>query len=299
MENSILVSCTVCAYNSSKTILDTLESIKAQTYRNIELIVSDDCSTDNTVNICREWIQKNGKRFVRVELITVEKNTGITANCNRIWKKCHGEWIKGCAADDMLLPNCVDDYLEYIKNHPEARWVASQIRRYKDSFDEENCMSRHHVSTRGLYDLSAEKQLLQVAVANTIPAVSLFLQTTLIEEMGGYNTKYSFEDWPFNVNVLDHGYKLYFLDKETACYRFHDSTSQSKAELFNTRFIKESRRFQEEDCFRHLMCRQVKGIKKRWKLQDFFIKYNLNRRTPFISKMYYAVFLIINKLYNL
>ncbi len=51
-----LVSIIVCTYNSSKYVLETLESAKEQTYQNVELIVSDDCSTDNTVELCRKWI---------------------------------------------------------------------------------------------------------------------------------------------------------------------------------------------------------------------------------------------------
>lgn len=83
MGNNILVSCTVLSYNSAKTILETLESIKAQTYQNIELIVSDDCSKDNTVELCRQWIAVNKNRFVRVVLLTVKENTGVCANGNR------------------------------------------------------------------------------------------------------------------------------------------------------------------------------------------------------------------------
>ncbi len=52
-----LVSIVVITYNSAKFILETLESSKAQTYKNIELIISDDCSTDNTVEICQQWIR--------------------------------------------------------------------------------------------------------------------------------------------------------------------------------------------------------------------------------------------------
>ena len=72
-----LFSIIIVTYNSSPYVLETLESARAQTYQNIELIITDDCSIDNTVNICREWIDKNKERFVRTELITVEQNTGI------------------------------------------------------------------------------------------------------------------------------------------------------------------------------------------------------------------------------
>ena len=69
-----LVSIIVITYNSAKYVLETLESARYQTYQNIELIVSDDCSVDNTVEICNNWIKKNSNRFARVELITVNKN---------------------------------------------------------------------------------------------------------------------------------------------------------------------------------------------------------------------------------
>lgn len=68
-----LVSVSIITYNSSSTILETLDSIYSQSYQNIELIVSDDCSTDNTVEICKKWIDEHKDRFVRVELLTVEK----------------------------------------------------------------------------------------------------------------------------------------------------------------------------------------------------------------------------------
>lgn len=77
-EKNPLVSIIVITYNSAKYVLETLESAKAQTYQNIKLIVSDDCSTDNKIEICRKWLEKNKGRFVRTELITVEQNTDCT-----------------------------------------------------------------------------------------------------------------------------------------------------------------------------------------------------------------------------
>ena len=109
-----LVSIIVITYNSAKYVLETLESAKAQTYQNIELIVSDDCSIDNTVEICREWIEQNKNRFVRTELITIPENTGIPANCNRGVRAAQGEWVKLIAGDDMLDNDCILNYVNYI-----------------------------------------------------------------------------------------------------------------------------------------------------------------------------------------
>ena len=89
-----LVSVVVITYNSAQYVLETLNSIKEQSYSNIELIISDDCSKDKTVEICRDWLAKNKEKFVRTELITVEKNTGTSANINRGIKASKGKWIK-------------------------------------------------------------------------------------------------------------------------------------------------------------------------------------------------------------
>ena len=96
-----LITVGVIAYNSSEYILELLESIKAQSYQNVELIVSDDKSTDNTVAICEEWISKNKDRFVRAEVIVPEHNTGTAGNYNRALFAAKGEWMKFIDGDDL------------------------------------------------------------------------------------------------------------------------------------------------------------------------------------------------------
>ena len=89
-----LVSIKVATYNSRKFVIETLESSKAQTYPNIELIISDDCSSDDTVALCQGWLAKNKGKFVNTQIITVPENTGIPANCNRCINASRQDWIK-------------------------------------------------------------------------------------------------------------------------------------------------------------------------------------------------------------
>lgn len=100
-ENS-LVSVVLITYNSSKYVLDTLESVKNQTWDNIELIISDDGSTDNTTAICSNWLSENQNRFYNALLITVDENTGIPSNCNRGLRATKGEWLKTISGDFEL-----------------------------------------------------------------------------------------------------------------------------------------------------------------------------------------------------
>ena len=66
-ESQPVVTVSVSTYNSSKYVVETLESIKAQTWKNIILQISDDCSTDNTIELCRNWIEQNKERFVETK----------------------------------------------------------------------------------------------------------------------------------------------------------------------------------------------------------------------------------------
>ena len=72
-----LVSVIVLAYKSAKTIAQTLDSIKNQTYQNIELIITDDCSPDHTVKETQRWLADNEGALPKMRLVTTQQNTGI------------------------------------------------------------------------------------------------------------------------------------------------------------------------------------------------------------------------------
>ena len=136
-----LVSIAVVTYNSGKTVLDTLESIAAQTYQNIELIISDDCSKDDTVAICRAWLDSHGSRFARTELLQAEVNRGVCVNANKGRFAATGEWQMGLAGDDILLPNCLSDNMDYVEKHPDSSIIFSYMKIYNEEFREENCIN--------------------------------------------------------------------------------------------------------------------------------------------------------------
>lgn len=284
-----LVSCTVISYNSAATIIETLDSIKNQTYDNIELIISDDCSKDNTVDICRIWIEQNKSRFVRVELITVEKNTGVCGNDNRALEACQGEWQKGIAADDILLPNCVSDFVSFANEHKEMNWASSYTRIYKNDFSPKNCIARSAVSRRSFFDLQSDQQLKQMAVENLISAPSCFYRVSLKREVGGYDTRYSYEDYPMFITLLEKGEKCFFMDKETVGYRVHDSFSHSTNKLFNYQFLREDFLFKQERCFRYLSKWQVFGQRIIWAFHKTLEKTHLNKDTKGMRIIYRTI----------
>lgn len=239
-----LVTIGVLTYNSSKYVLETLESAKAQTYKNIELIISDDCSTDNTVELCREWVEKNKERFVRCEILTVEKNTGIPANCNRRLRASKGEWSKGVAGDDILAPDCVENFINFVKENPEAEWVNSQVQFFNAVFRKENLTTLLDESHYPFYDKgrTAEEQYNILLRGNPIHAPGVFLKKKVLDSVGGYDERFPFiEDHPLWLKLTKKGNMCYYMKKRTVFYRLHDSSvfaSKNKGTLFNSFYRK-------------------------------------------------------------
>ncbi len=245
-ENHInpLVSIIVITYNSAKFVLETLESAKAQTYQNIELIVTDDCSTDDTIEICKRWIEENNARFVKTELITIEKNTGIPANCNRGVKVAQGEWIKLIAGDDILDINCIISFMKFCLSEPKAMVVESISQFFLEEYSKENFTRRQNFSDKPFFHLKsiAKQQYEMLLRKNFIHAPSTFLKMQLINDVGGYDESNRYmEDHPLWLKITQQGNKIFFLKQVTVFYRIHNSSvfaSFSKKKLFNDFYLK-------------------------------------------------------------
>ncbi len=223
-----LVSIIVITYNSAKYILETLESAKAQTYQNIELIVSDDCSTDNTVELSRKWIEHNKERFIRTESSTVKRNTGIAPNSNRGLFKATGEWVKFIAGDDILLNTCIEKNIMFAIENPTANIIFSGIILFGNDKPFGNKGLGYFKNDIFHYNVKQQFQFL-VMKSNCIPAASGFLKRKIIMELGAFDERIRLlEDYPMWIKATKNGYQLYYFDNYTVKYRLHDnSISQS------------------------------------------------------------------------
>ena len=100
MNNSPLVSIIACCYNHEKYVEETLGSIKSQTHGNIELIIIDDFSTDQSVKKISNWIEKNKYSCT---FIKNTENLGVVKTLNKALKKCNGKYFSIIACDDIFL----------------------------------------------------------------------------------------------------------------------------------------------------------------------------------------------------
>jgi glycosyltransferase involved in cell wall biosynthesis len=113
--NNILVSIIIMSYNSEKYISDAIRSSINQTYGNIEIIISDDASTDNTLNIIKCLVSNNSYPQRKIRVIENKTNLGIVANWFNAVSLAKGEYITSVSADDEILSNKVELQLSVMR----------------------------------------------------------------------------------------------------------------------------------------------------------------------------------------
>ncbi|MDX4062482.1 glycosyltransferase family 2 protein [Aliarcobacter skirrowii] len=112
MKNS-LVSIAMCTYNGSKFIKEQLDSILEQSYNNFELIIVDDMSKDDTVDIINKYMQKD----TRIKFFQNQKNLGFLKNFEKAMSFCSGEYIALADQDDIWKKNKLEVFLQEIKDN--------------------------------------------------------------------------------------------------------------------------------------------------------------------------------------
>ena len=111
-----LVSVIMPTYNCGKFIAETIESIQAQTYTNWEIVIVDDCSTDNTKEIVDKYIAKDS----RIKYSCLETNSGAAVARTKSMELAEGEYIAFCDSDDLWMPNKLEKQLDFMKKNDYA-----------------------------------------------------------------------------------------------------------------------------------------------------------------------------------
>ncbi len=112
MQENPLVSIICLAFNHEKFVVETLNSVVEQNYQPIELIIVDDCSTDNTKLVINNWLLSHPE----IQFIVNEVNRGNTKSFNNALKFAKGEYIIDLAADDLIVPNGIELQINAFQN---------------------------------------------------------------------------------------------------------------------------------------------------------------------------------------
>lgn len=231
--NKILVSVCVITYNSEKYILETLESIKAQTYENIELIVSDDCSKDRTVEIVGNWIKENSMRFVNTKLLTVSNNTGVTGNCNRAYKVAKGDYIKDIGGDDLLCPHYIESCVNYMNEKKDVGVLFTEVELFSDEEQVSFNPGKFDYFFFN-YNFDERKKYLINTKMPHLPTPASFYRAEVIKNLGFFDERIPmWEDGPMYHKLIMTDTKISLLKERLVKYRMSSDSITHTEPLSN------------------------------------------------------------------
>jgi len=223
------VSVIIPTYNSAKYISETLDSVLAQTYRDYEIIVVDDGSTDNTYEIIKQYhvnniqdIQliemtnpsKRAQQAQRAELIYIYKQNGGPASARNVGiKNAKGEYIAFLDSDDLWLPEKLEKQVRYFEEHPDVGLVFSDCIR----FDEKGLQERRNQKKRFISD----DMFVNIWWDNMIATLTVMLRKHCFDKVGIFDESKEVEgseDWEMWLRIAKE-YRLGYLSEPLAKYR--------------------------------------------------------------------------------
>lgn len=242
--DSCLVSIAVLSYNSEKTIIQTLDSIKNQSYKNIDLLINDDASKDNSVEVIRTWLEENEKSFHAVKLFTHQENQGINKSFDYIVKKCTTKWVKPIAGDDILFENCIELNMQYVCDNSVETIVYSSLIPFSYNDGEMKLLKKDYYEnwySRKLDKMTAKKQYKKLLKRDINFSPTVFLNVESYCKKGGIDLEIkNIEDWPLRLMYVSSGDKIHYYDVDTVYYRIGSSISRTSKKLYNERHLQQT-----------------------------------------------------------
>lgn len=212
-----LLTVGVINFNQGEYIAQCLDTIRSQTFKDFELYIIDDHSTDNSVELISTYINKHS---LECQFIVNEVNQGICKNLNQLLHKAKGKYFTFIAADDWGTENRFEDMVHVLENadndvcsvYSDCKLVnesgeliqSSYIKYFRPDLDNNNPPSGH-----------IHEQLLAY---NFIPAMATVTRTSSLVEVGGFDEELKFEDFDLWLK-LSSKYRIIFSGNSFCYYR--------------------------------------------------------------------------------
>lgn len=214
-----MVTIIAICHNHKKYVVETLDSIRNQTYSNIQCIIINNLKDDGCREVIEAWLEKHQYDAL---FIQNEEPLSITQNLNLGLKYTKGKYFQGIACDDILRPDkithqvniyssldqsyaCVFGDMTFIDDH-------SCIIEGHNSFME-NLQNRFPECKTDNFDFT-----ILFSSTNPIPAPTVLMKTQAVREIGGYNENIEIEDYSINLELKKNNYKFFFDDQYLPVY---------------------------------------------------------------------------------
>ena len=213
------VSVLVICFNQERFVEAALASVLQQTHKNYELIIVDDASEDNSVEVIQAW---STRYSVDTILIAKQHNGGVCKSINSGLAAATGSYIALLAADDIWYPRKLEIQLRQLQKLPDAYGV---VYGNADRMTESGApMVGSFLSGDLEMSVMPEGDIFETLLKrNFIPVLSTLIRSACFDRVGTYDESLVYEDWDFwlRVSAL---YKFAYTEEVLACYRVVDSS---------------------------------------------------------------------------
>lgn len=218
-----LVSVLIPLYNHEQYVNECLESIKNQTYNNLEIILINDGSNDNSEEVVHKWIANNP--MIDITYI-LQENQGVTKTLNNMIGLAKGRYLTFCASDDMLQKKSIEERVEFLKTNLSFKACigdACVIDTHSELINESAMKVLYRANYQRLQNNIVEELVLNWSFVGS----TLLVQKDLFDFVGLFDEKLIIEDREFFLRLLSNNI-LGFLPSRVAYYRIHTSNISRK-----------------------------------------------------------------------
>ncbi|WP_160735630.1 glycosyltransferase [Altericroceibacterium endophyticum] len=204
--NAPLVSMVLPVYNGARYLVEALDSIFAQSFRDFELIAVDDCSRDDTPKILQDYADRHDN----MRILTNRVNSKLPASLNNGFAEARGSLFTWTSDDNILHPDMLTELVKIAQEEPE-----------KDIFHADYRIIDEHGHHRALVPAGTPADLLRV---NAVGACFLY-RRKVDEVLHGYDEKlFGIEDYDFWLRAMQAGFRFRPIHRELYFYRRHDQS---------------------------------------------------------------------------
>ena len=212
----MLITIVVNCYNRADMVRTALDSVWNQTYRPIELIIVDDESKDNTMEVVEQWRKEHPDTKDFTSIAKTFPNGKPSLARNRGLALAHGDYIQFVDDDDWIYPNAVKAKVDYIKSHPDCELIVNQLDYYRNG----KAFASTHISLpddpHNLVEHILRHECLLVA--------TLMFKTQTMRALGGWEKKFMIgEDVEITLRHAMNGGTIGLVDQSLGAYRLHNS----------------------------------------------------------------------------
>ncbi len=234
-----LISIIIPVYNHQDYVLETLESIYADTYPNKELVLINDGSTDKCDEIIKEWISSHEEKL---KIIYKNRpNKGLSATMNELLALANGEYIIDIASDDFLLKDGILKRFNYLKANPEKLAVFGDCIVVDENSKtiSQSAMFEYRVFNKK--DFDTQKGIKKAFITSfAMPGPVLMVKREIYDLIGGYDEGAIIEDLDLFLKMAAHNL-IGFIDEKVSAYRIHSTNMSGQNSTKMLQILKDSR----------------------------------------------------------